>query len=164
MPLSQNLFLLARDKAVKKKGQRLNQKIKTVFPLLQAEATEQAMNIQMELGEIPHLVLDRNEITQLILNLARNGLEAMLPGGLLTIKTFKDGDGVVLAVQDQGIGIAPEVLEKIGTPFFTTRAAGTGLGLAKCYSIAQRHNARIDIETGSNGTTFYVRFDTTKDN
>jgi len=155
---------LARDKAVKKKGQRLNQKIKTVFPLLQAEATEQAMNIQMELGEIPHLVLDRNEITQLILNLARNGLEAMLPGGLLTIKTFKDGDGVVLAVQDQGIGIAPEVLEKIGTPFFTTRAAGTGLGLAKCYSIAQRHNARIDIETGSNGTTFYVRFDTTKDN
>jgi len=157
-------ILLARDKAVKKKGQRLNQKIKTVFPLLQAEATEQAMNIQMELGEIPHLVLDRNEITQLILNLARNGLEAMLPGGLLTIKTFKDGDGVVLAVQDQGIGIAPEVLEKIGTPFFTTRAAGTGLGLAKCYSIAQRHNARIDIETGSNGTTFYVRFDTTKDN
>jgi len=52
-------------------------------------------NIQMELGEIPHLVLDRNEITQLILNLARNGLEAMLPGGLLTIKTFKDGDGVI---------------------------------------------------------------------
>jgi len=49
----------------------------------------------MELGEIPHLVLDRNEITQLILNLARNGLEAMLPGGLLTIKTFKDGDGVI---------------------------------------------------------------------
>jgi signal transduction histidine kinase len=61
-------------------------------------------------------------------------------------------------VQDDGQGIAPEVLEKIGTPFFTTKNNGTGLGLAVCYSIVQRHNAKIDIETASTGTTFYIRF------
>jgi len=77
---------------------------------------------------------------------------------MASIKTFKYDEGVVLAVQDQGRGIAPEVFEKIGTPFFTTKDYGTGLGLAVCYSIAQRHNARIDIETGAGGTTFYVRF------
>jgi len=65
---------------------------------------------------------------------------------------------VVLAVRDEGTGIDPAVLEKIGTPFFTTKDNGTGLGLATCYSIADRHNARIDIDTGKEGTTFYVRF------
>jgi two-component system, sporulation sensor kinase E len=46
----------------------------------------------------------------------------------------------------------------MGTPFFTTKDNGTGLGLAVCYSIAERHKARIDIDTGPEGTTFFVRF------
>ncbi|KAF1083957.1 Sporulation kinase E [Sporotomaculum syntrophicum] len=151
---------LAKNKAVELKRQNLNQKIRTILPLLQADAMKQDKSIGVELGDIPYILIDRNEIKQLILNLVRNGLEAMSPGGLLSIKTFKDDDRIVLAVQDQGAGIAPEVLEKIGTPFFTTKDNGTGLGLAVCFSIAQRNNAKIDIETGSTGTTFYVRFKT----
>lgn len=54
----------------------------------------------------------------------------------------------------------PEVLEKLGTPFFTTKETGTGLGLAVCHGIAERHNATIDVETSSAGTTFFVRFRT----
>lgn len=149
---------LAKNKAVELKMQSLNQKIRVIFPLIQADALKQDKNIEIELGDIPNVIIDKNEIQQLILNLVRNGLEAMLPGGLLTIKTFLEGDSVVLAVKDQGKGIASEVLEKIGTPFFTTKDNGTGLGLAVCYSIAARHNARINIETGSEGTTFFVRF------
>jgi len=129
-----------------------------LLPLLQADAMKDDKTIKLELGNIPCILFDKDEIHQLILNLGRNGLEAMLPGGYITIKTFKESDRVVLAVQDQGKGIAPEVLERIGTPFFTTKDNSTGLGLAICYSIAQRHNARIDVETGSTGTTFYVRF------
>ena len=82
----------------------------------------------------------------------------MSPGGNLKIRTFMDQGEVVLSIQDDGTGIEPEVLGKIGTPFFTTKESGTGLGLAVCYSIAARHNAKIDIETGSIGTTFSVRF------
>lgn len=91
-------------------------------------------------------------------NLVRNGLEAMPPGGNLNIRTFMDGKEVVLVVEDQGTGIDPVVLEKIGTPFFTTKDNGTGLGLAVCYSIANRHNANINVVTGPTGTTFFVRF------
>jgi len=58
----------------------------------------------------------------------------------------------------QGEGIKPEVLEKIGTPFFTTKDYGTGLGLAVCYGIAARHNAKIKVETSANGITFLVQF------
>lgn len=104
------------------------------------------------------MLLDEKEIKQLIFNLVRNGLEAMKPGQTLTIKTYVEGTTAVLAVQDQGSGIKPEIMDKIGTPFFTTKDHGTGLGLAICYSIAKRHKAAIDIETGAHGTTFFVRF------
>lgn len=153
-----NFLSLAKDKAVELKSQSLNKTIELLFPLLNAEAMRQDKNIELELGDIPFITFDKNEMHQLILNLVINGLDALEAGGYITVRTFKERDQVVLAVQDQGTGISPEVLEKIGTPFFTTKENGTGLGVAICYSIAQRHNARIDIETGSNGTAFYVRF------
>ena len=149
---------LAKNKSTKLKKQSLNQKVRALLPLLQAEAQKQEKSIEAELDVIPYIVIDRNEIKKLIVHLARNGLEAMSPGGLLTIKTFQADGEVVLAVQDQGAGIAPEVLKKIGTPFFTTKDYGTGLGLAESYSIARRNKAKIDIETGAGGTTFNVRF------
>lgn len=149
---------LAKNRAVELKEQNLNSIVNNLFPLITADALMTDKCIGKELGEIPDLFLDEKEMRQLILNLVRNGLEAMPPGGNLTIKTFLDGDQVIMAVQDQGKGIEPEVLEKIGTPFFTTKDYGTGLGLAVCYSIAARHNADIRIETGPTGTTFYVRF------
>ena len=65
---------------------------------------------------------------------------------------------MVLSVQDQGGGIDKNILDKIGTPFLTTKDHGTGLGLAVCYGIARRHNATIEVETGSQGTTFFIEF------
>jgi signal transduction histidine kinase len=78
--------------------------------------------------------------------------------GELTIKTSRNKDRVVLSIKDRGNGIPPEVLEKLGTPFFTTKDTGTGLGLSICYRIAESHNARVEIETGESGTTFMVSF------
>ncbi|MDD2621239.1 MAG: ATP-binding protein, partial [Syntrophomonadaceae bacterium] len=104
------------------------------------------------------LFLDNKEIRQLILNLVNNGLEAMSSHGEVTIKTFWEEEKVVLAVQDQGQGVDHSLLDKIGTPFLTTKEQGTGLGLAVCYRIAEQHNAKIDLETSSNGTTFFVKF------
>ncbi|MDF9409255.1 PAS domain S-box protein [Pelotomaculum isophthalicicum JI] len=149
---------IAKNKPVDLKLMNLNQLVQTLFPLIQADAINADKYIEVKLAEIPDLLLDEKEIRQLILNLVRNGLEAMSPGGKLLIKTFIDGDTVILSVQDHGSGIKTEVLEKIGTPFFTTKDTGTGLGLAVCYSIADRHNATIDIETGPSGTTFFIRF------
>jgi signal transduction histidine kinase len=67
---------------------------------------------------------------------------------------------VVLAVADEGIGIEPYVLEKLGTPFFTTKLDGTGLGLAVCEGIISRHNAKLKVETSDKGSTFHVYFNT----
>lgn len=149
---------LARNKAVEFTKTDLNNILRLLIPLIQADALKDNKNICLDLGEIPDLLLDKKEIHQVIHNLTRNGLEALPPGGCLFIRTYKDGDAVVLAVQNQGKGIEPDVLEKLGTPFFTTKENGTGLGLAVCYSIAARHNAKIEIKTGADGTTFFIKF------
>lgn len=149
---------LAVNKTIDLKLQNMNTIIENIRPLIQADALMSDKNINMQLEEIAELKLNEKEIRQLILNLVRNGLEAMSPGGSLTIRTSSDSNGVNLSVQDQGKGIEPHIIEKLGTPFFTTKDNGTGLGLAVCYSIAARHNAQISIETSPSGTTFVVSF------
>ncbi|MPM63838.1 Sporulation kinase A [bioreactor metagenome] len=84
----------------------------------------------------------------------------MEKGGRLTIRTYLDNQDVVLAVQDEGAGVDAAVVDKLGTPFVTTKPQGTGLGLTVCYSIVERHHGRITIESGPNGTTFFVKFPT----
>ncbi|NLJ76458.1 MAG: PAS domain S-box protein [Peptococcaceae bacterium] len=149
---------LAKNRLVKLEVENLNRIIASLYPLIAADGLVTDKTIEKDLGRIPDLLLDGKEMRQMILNLVRNGLEAMSPGGTLVLKTFVQGDEVVMAVKDQGKGINPEMLEKIGDPFFTTKDEGTGLGLAVCYSIAARHNARIEIDTSPAGTTFFIRF------
>ncbi|KJR49279.1 sporulation kinase [Desulfosporosinus sp. I2] len=149
---------LAKNKTVDLKPLSLNSLIENLYPLIQADAMVCDKEINLQLQDTKVLDLDEKEIRQLILNLVRNGIEAMSGSGTLTIRTFMDAEAVVLAVQDEGSGIKAESLEKVGTPFFTTKENGTGLGLATCYSITARHNAEIHIDTGISGTTFFVRF------
>lgn len=149
---------LTKDRIVDLKDHNLNAILEALFPLIESDALMHDKYIAMELGVIPSLLIDPKDMRQLILNLVRNGLEAMPPGGVLAIKTYKDGEELVLTFQDQGKGIEPNILEKLGTPFVTTKKNGTGLGLAVCYSIAARHNAKIQVETCPEGATFSVRF------
>ncbi|HWR41060.1 MAG TPA: ATP-binding protein, partial [Patescibacteria group bacterium] len=149
---------LAKNKRVDLQMTNLNSIVKNLQPLIQADASIVDKMTVWELNEIPSVYADEKEVRQLILNLVRNGLEAMDAGGRLTISTWAEKGGVVLTIKDQGKGIKAEVLEKIGMPFMTTKDNGTGLGLAMCYSIAARHHAKIDIQTGNDGTSVAVRF------
>ncbi|MEN6459924.1 MAG: PocR ligand-binding domain-containing protein [Syntrophomonas sp.] len=149
---------LAKNKVVELQPESLNEIIIKLLPLIQAQAQSRDQYVKLEQDDLPNLFLDKKEIRQLILNLVNNGLESMSAHGDVIIKTFMEEETVVLAIKDQGHGIDHELLKKLGTPFFTTKEQGTGLGLAVCYRIANRHNAKIDIETSSTGTTFYVRF------
>lgn len=149
---------LAKDKTLHLQEMDLNSLIDKLAPLIIANAMTEDKYVEVIKGDIPQLLLDENEIRQLVLNLVRNGLEAMAAGKSLTISTRMEGDQPVLEIRDQGPGIAPEVLEKMGTPFYTTKERGTGLGLAICYTIASRHNAKIEIKSSRQGTSFIIRF------
>jgi PAS domain S-box-containing protein len=149
---------VSKSHPTKRKLKDLNSIVKILYPLIQAKAMCSNNYVGLELGECPPLKLDEKEIRQLILNLSLNGIEAMSAGGILTIKTYLEGDEVVLEIQDQGCGIKEELLEKIGTPFFSTKVHGTGLGLSVSHSVAARHNAEIKVKTSQQGTIFLVRF------
>lgn len=138
----------------------INTILRALFPLIYADGIELDISVDLVLGDIPDLLLNQKEIRQLILNLVRNGLEAMSKkGGHLIVKTYSTDMEVILEVKDEGEGIDPGIIEKLGTPFFTTKDKGTGLGLAVCYGIAARHNAKIKIKTSSGGTSFLVHFE-----
>lgn len=158
------LLSLSKNKPVNLKCQNLNDLIRKFLPLLEADAIKHDAYIQLELEEIPDLMLNEDEMRQLILNLVQNGIEAMPAGGLITIKTYQESNKVILAVTDQGSGISPEVIDKIGIPFFTTKNHGTGLGVATCYNIAYKNNARMKFETSSAGTVFRVIFRISEEN
>jgi len=149
---------ISRTKATEFAQHNLNDIITYILPLIQADAIRGDKWITVELGEVPDLLLDDKEIRQVIINLARNGLEATGKGGGLKAKTYCTDNELVLAIQDEGTGIDPEIMDKLGTPFLTTKENGTGLGLAVCYGIAARHNAEINVETSPLGSTFFVKF------
>lgn len=153
-----DFLALAKNKPIKLKRLCLNTLLTNLFPLLLADAYSLGKKCVFEPGEIADMDIDTNEITQMILNFARNGIEAMPLNGCLTISTFMDGKDIVLSIRDEGTGIDTEDISKLGTPFFTTKESGTGLGLPLCYSIAERHKAKIDVKSGPEGTTFLVRF------
>lgn len=149
---------LAKNKMVELKPLSLNSILTNIFPLLESNALINGKGISLKTEILPDLLLDENEIRQLIYNLINNALESNPAGKNVEIRTYMENNDVVLAVRDQGKGIEQETLQKLGTPFFTTKEHGTGLGLAVCYGIATRHNAKIDVDSNSSGTTFLVRF------
>lgn len=112
--------------------------------------------------------LDCGQISQVFQNLVANGVQALPHGGTLEVSgrnlKVDGGDGplaagryVKVSIRDHGMGIAPELLDKIFVPFFTTKEKGSGLGLATCYSIVKKHHGRIEVEsTVGAGTTFHV--------
>ena len=98
-----------------------------------------------------------DQLTQVLLNLVINAIEAMPDGGDLTLATTTDGNWLRISICDTGQGISPEEAAKIFEPFYTTKANGTGLGLSVSYGIIQQHGGHIEVTGGPDqGTTFTV--------
>ena len=157
-----NFLSLAKNQMITMISTDLNKVISKIFPLLQVDALRRGNTIELDLQEIPEILADDKEIRQCILNLVVNGLDAMPKGGTLKINTARTEDRVIMTVQDQGTGIAPEIRKDLWIPFFTTKEHGTGLGLSICYRIAQRHQATFEVETSSKGTAFHLIFNQDK--
>ena len=110
--------------------------------------------------QVPHIMAVPDQIKQVFLNLLTNAADACLQrGGVITINTWQEEKSVAVAIEDTGIGIAPEKIDLIFQPFYTTKAEvkGTGLGLSICHGIIQQHRGEIRVEsTPGEGTTFTV--------
>ena len=142
----------------------LNEVIEDVVILTRHLLKTSEINLEMQLGKnLPWVLIDRDQIKQVVLNLLHNALHAMPKGGDLSVLTKTRQKNKVkwltLAVQDNGKGISPNDLARIFEPFFTTKAddGGTGLGLAVSYGIITDHDGFIDVKSAPNeGACFTV--------
>jgi PAS domain S-box-containing protein len=125
--------------------------------LSQAEAPKN-VEVTIELGQVPEILADKDMIRRVFLNSAVNGIQAMKNGGRLKVSTKKKNGFVEVSFRDTGVGIPKENVEKIFSPFFTTKAKGMGMGLAICKKFVEIHGGRIEVESGKGkGSTFTVK-------
>jgi PAS domain S-box-containing protein len=110
--------------------------------------------------KLPQIKAIPDQIKQVFLNLLTNAADACLPGdGTITVMTSQEGQNIAVAIKDTGTGIAPEKLDLIFQPFYTTKSEvkGTGLGLSVCHGIIQNHHGKIIVESmEGQGSTFTV--------
>ncbi|MEM2412224.1 MAG: PAS domain S-box protein [Candidatus Bathyarchaeia archaeon] len=115
------------------------------------------VNVVKMVDKAPRMKADFEKLKRIFVNLIRNAVEAMPKGGTLTIKGMRKGDSVVFTVSDTGVGMTEEVLKRLWTPLFTTKAKGMGFGLAICKRFVEAHGGTITVEsTPGKGTTFTV--------
>lgn len=155
------MVVLAKPVPVKFAAVNLRELINDIFNLMGPQAS--LKDIQMELiasEELFPIRGDPNQLKQVFINLIKNSIEAMVDGGFLIIHlTNRGNSGVEVKVQDNGPGIPFGNIEKLGTPFFTTKETGTGLGLMITYGIIQNHKGEIDVQSeAGQGTTFIIYF------
>jgi signal transduction histidine kinase len=119
-----------------------------------------SVRVSMELPDsLPMVKVDAQQMEQAFSNLINNAVNAMQDGGILTINAQEDKEGRALrvTVSDTGIGIAPENMEKIFQPLFTTKARGIGLGLAAVKNLIGANGGRVDVASQlGKGATFTV--------
>jgi PAS domain S-box-containing protein len=130
-----------------------------VLDLVKMEAEERKIRLVKRLEEAGTVNLDRQEMKKALLNIILNGIQAMEPGGTLTVETRKRQEENVfqIAISDTGKGISAGELTKIFQPYFSTKEKGSGLGLAIAHRIVSDHKGKIEVKSEmGKGTSFII--------
>ena len=136
----------------------VNHLIENVLALSNKRLEHGRIQVRTQLQpDLPPILGVPDQLTQVLLNLVINAIEAMPDGGELNLSTTLDAGWLRIGVRDTGPGISPDEAAKIFEPFYTTKTNGTGLGLAVSYGIIQRHGGRIEVAGAPGcGTTFTI--------
>jgi signal transduction histidine kinase len=136
-----------------------NEIAKRATRLVEPAAERAGVTVSLELDpSLPYLRADTELIRQALVNLLMNAVQATAGGGQVTLSTSCTSNEIHFRVADTGVGIPPEGQEEIFKPFFTTRHAGSGLGLSITRKIAERHGGGVDLESSpGQGSTFTLR-------
>ncbi|MEW5908653.1 MAG: ATP-binding protein [Thermodesulfobacteriota bacterium] len=156
------LLDFSRPVTIIKKSVDARSFIENSLRIIEAQAKEKGISTVIDGSpEIKNLWVDPDRISQVLLNLYLNAIEAMDKGGTLSILISQspDSDEAEIRISDTGAGILAENLEHIFDPYFTTKASGTGLGLAIVHNILEAHGGEINVQSRwGEGTTVSIRF------
>jgi two-component system NtrC family sensor kinase len=157
----QDLLEFSREREPVKVLADLNGVVNKALSILVNEFRLNRIAIEKRLSDsLPNVLIDVNQIEQVFINFFMNAIEAIQGQGQVSVRSYKDEDnqGVVVEIEDSGMGIPQEHLERIFEPFFSTKPKGTGLGLAVNYGIIQKHGGQIKVTSQpGRGTTMTIR-------
>jgi len=156
--ISSELLSLAKPHSESRSDHNLVQLIREVAILLTPQANWGNMQIEIQADqEQLYVHCEDTKMKQVFINLIKNAMDAMSHGGTISIVIRQQPDGVQVQVTDEGSGIPPQLLNKIGEPFYTTKEKGTGLGLMVCFQIIESHAGTIQVDSKLGvGTTFTI--------
>jgi signal transduction histidine kinase len=160
-----NLRGLARTSPTKMETVLISDLLESALEMVRGRMRRHSIEVVVvHNGDVPRLSCVASQISQVILNLLINAVQAIEStgretGGLIRFTTGTEGDAMLLTVEDNGCGIPPEAIPQLFDPFFTTKSVGegTGLGLSITHGIVTGHGGRIEVESHpGGGTCFHV--------
>jgi signal transduction histidine kinase len=155
------LTAFARRRPPRRTSVDLSRVVKDGLFLVESRCVRERINLRTLLeSDLPPITADGCQIQQVLVNLAVNGIQAMPSGGTLTVQTARNGEHLLLIVEDNGIGMSEDVKQRVFLPFFTTKEVGkgTGLGLSVVHGIVTAHGGSIQVESQpGQGSRFEVR-------
>jgi signal transduction histidine kinase len=156
-----NLLVFARRMPPQKAPLNLNRVVKEALCFLASRCDKDGILLVQSLDpDLPEVTADPGQISQVLVNLCVNALQAMPNGGRLTVRTEGREDHVSIVVEDTGVGMGKEVIDKVFIPFFTTKEVGegTGLGLPVVHGIVTSHGGSVKVSSEvGRGSTFEIR-------
>jgi signal transduction histidine kinase len=122
--------------------------LKSLVTLFQEEGSAQGITLQTEWkDDLPPMRVDSEKLTQALINIMKNGMQAMEKGGILRIETNAFKDRISVIISDSGSGISPDQKEKIFNYYYTTKEKGVGLGLPIAHRIIEAHRGQLTVES-----------------
>ncbi|CAG7615910.1 Sensor histidine kinase RcsC [Paenibacillus solanacearum] len=151
---------LAKTEAESIEMININQETDYLANILLTYANYNNVKIEVRTAEEPLFIVgDKHKLRQALINIGKNAIEAMSSDGVLSIDLQKRGQTVVLKISDNGVGMTPEQLNRLGSPYFSTKDKGTGLGTMVSFSIIKKMDGKIDIRSQvGKGTIFEISF------
>ncbi|MFC0189753.1 ATP-binding protein [Fictibacillus aquaticus] len=153
-------LLLAKNDTQQMKVQNISAMLWDTVALLQTQSLLKGVELKMKLQEgLPDIFCDLHQLKQVFINYIKNAIEATNAGGTVSVEAYVIEGTLKVKISDTGAGMDPETLAKIGSPFFTTKEEGTGLGLMVSHKIIKNHNGTFVVESEKGtGTVFCLSF------
>jgi signal transduction histidine kinase len=158
--ITEEYLSFARLPKPKLAAEAINPLVGALAAFVRGDLAAKKVELKIELAPgDPIAIIDASQLRQCLINLVRNATEALVAkgGGTVTLRTQTAGDRIVIDVEDDGVGIAADVLPRLFDPFFSTKEGGSGLGLALTQQIIKDHGGDLAVQsTLGKGTTFTV--------